>query len=259
MKKQFYYDTVSEALNGLFSRGYTHDFNIESEKDSLINNSTNTQLSEDEFEIDETYRFEGSTDPGDEMIIFAISAKHRYLKGTIVNGYGMYSDAAASKVVEKLVNHIPTVNPLKRAEYLAFLSREHHQGLLLCWKIKTAFSKGVSLERVKLYADWFYKNHLLPHFEMEEKFIFPVLGNENSLIKYAINDHKRLSQLFCNETQIEISLQQIQVELEKHIRFEERVLFDEIQKSDTFEKLKSIQHLHSNEKFIDNTSDKFWV
>ncbi|MBK8344964.1 MAG: hypothetical protein IPL12_17790 [Bacteroidetes bacterium] len=44
-------------------------------KNALVCNSSLTQLSPDEFEIDETYRFEGNTDPGDEMILFAILDK----------------------------------------------------------------------------------------------------------------------------------------------------------------------------------------
>lgn len=252
------YETVSEAFNNLLERGYTHDFNVHKEKECLVCIKTKNQLSPDEFEIDETYRFEGETHPGDEMIVYAISSKKHTIKGTLINAYGMYSDAATSKIVEKLTNHIPKMKPIKRAEYLIPLSRDHHHGLLLCWKIKTGFTKGVSTERIKAYTDWFYKTHLLPHFELEEKYIFPVLGNENILIQQAIEEHKNLKHLFCDTLQIENSLKQIQVELEQHIRFEERVLFKEIQKVASTEKMEDIEQLHSEEKFIDNSSDVFW-
>ena len=33
--------------------------------------------------------------------------------------------------------------PIKRSEYLKPLSRDHHQGLLLCWKIRTGLKKGI--------------------------------------------------------------------------------------------------------------------
>jgi hypothetical protein len=158
------YETVSEAINDLVKRGYTHDFNVHAEKECLVCNTSLNQLSADDFEIDETYRFEGNTDPGDEMILFAISSKKHNIKGTLLNAYGLYSDSATTKIIEKLVNHVTTMKPLKRAEYLKALSREHHHGLLLCWKIKTGFSKGVSISRMKLYLDWFLKiiyNHIL--------------------------------------------------------------------------------------------------
>jgi hypothetical protein len=252
------YETVSEAINDLIKRGYTHDFNVHLEKECLVCNNTMTQLSPDDFEIDETYRFEGNTDPGDEMILYAISSTKHKIKGTLVNAYGLYSDSVNNKIVERLTNHITTMKPIKRAEYLKTLSREHHHGLLLCWKIKTGFSKGVSIDRMKLYLDWFFKNHLQPHFEIEEKYIFPILGNENILIKQAIEEHKLITSLFCNTSQIETSIRQIQVDLEKHIRFEERVLFNEIQKMASSENMETIVKLHKSEKFIDNTTDVFW-
>ena len=252
------YETVSEAINDLVKRGYTHDFNVHAEKECLVCNTSLTQLSADDFEIDETYRFEGNTDTGDEMILFAISSKKHNIKGTLLNAYGLYSDSATTKIIEKLVNHVTTMKPFKRAEYLKALSREHHHGLLLCWKIKTGFSKGVSITRMKLYLDWFFNNHLQPHFEIEERYIFPILGNENILIKQAIEEHKLITALFCNTSQIEISIKQIQVDLEKHIRFEERVLFNEIQKATSPENIDFINKLHSGEKFRENTTDVFW-
>ena len=106
MKKLHNYETVSEAVYDLVKRGYTTDFSILTEKDYLLCNTTAAQLSPDEFEIDETYRFEGTTDPGDEMIVFAISSKKHQLKGTVVNGYGMYSDSSSSRIVELLKKHL---------------------------------------------------------------------------------------------------------------------------------------------------------
>jgi len=147
---------------------------------------------------------------------------------------------------------------MKRDTALQPLSREHHHALLLCWKIKTGFSKGVSAERIKAYTDWFYKNHLLKHFEMEEKYLFPILGSENKLIRQAIEEHKLLSMLFTNSSKIVDSLKQIQIELENHIRFEERILFDEIQNAATLKQFEKITHVHSKENFVDNVSDKFW-
>jgi len=106
MKKNICYETVSEAINDLAKRGYTSDFKVLSDKECLVCNKTAVQLSPAEFEIDETYRFEGNTDPGDEMIVHAISSIKHNIKGIIVNGYGMYSDAATSKIVERLHQHI---------------------------------------------------------------------------------------------------------------------------------------------------------
>ena len=150
------------------------------------------------------------------------------------------------------------VKPIKRHKAIQPLSREHHQGLLLSWKIRTGLSKGVSTDRIKTYADWFYKTYLTPHFEEEEKHLFPILGNDNSLVKKAIAQHRRLDRLFKRSSELTKSLNHIEEELEQHIRFEERVLFNEIQKEATEQQLQFILEHHNETKFLENTTDKFW-
>ena len=88
------------------------------------------------------------------------------------------------------------IKPIKRNEFLAPLSREHHQALLLCWKIKTGFSKGIDVQRIKNYCDWFYQTHLIQHFELEEKFVFPILGNRHQHVQDALGQHHQLRELF---------------------------------------------------------------
>lgn len=100
------YDTVSEAVNDLVKRGYTTDFNIHPEGDSLVCSKNEKSLAPEEFEIDEIHRFEGMTDPGDEMIVFAISSKKHNVKGIVVNAYGIYSDSGAAKMVKYLSEHL---------------------------------------------------------------------------------------------------------------------------------------------------------
>jgi len=151
-----------------------------------------------------------------------------------------------------------TDKPIKRSEFLKPLSREHHHGLLFCWKIRTGIKKNVEVSRIKKYSDWFYQNYLVPHFEVEEKYVFPILGNDNELIKKAISEHRKMKQLFESTAEFEKNCSLIQEELEAHIRFEERVLFGEIQKIATAEQLLSIEFNHSDEKFVDNLTDPFW-
>lgn len=147
---------------------------------------------------------------------------------------------------------------IKRDPALKEYSKDHHQALLLCWKIQVGFSKGIAAERIKKYSDWFYKNHILEHFQLEEKYLFPVLGNENKLIVQALEEHKILLALFTEPTQIETSLKQIQTLLKSHIRFEEQILFNEIQRAATQEELEQIEKVHSNKKYTDNLKDVFW-
>lgn len=103
--KQKSYDTVSEAMTDLKMLGYTIDFSLITEKECLICQLTATVLSPDDFEIDDFYRFEGDSDPGDEMIVYAISSKNDNLKGLVVNAYGLYADNTSSAIVKKLNAH----------------------------------------------------------------------------------------------------------------------------------------------------------
>ena len=93
------YDTLSEAVNGLKQRGYTIDFNIES--DALVCRKTPVSLAPDEFEITEIHRFEGNTDPADEAIVYAIESKHGH-KGILVNAYGPDANPIGNELVRKL-------------------------------------------------------------------------------------------------------------------------------------------------------------
>lgn len=148
--------------------------------------------------------------------------------------------------------------PIKRNEALQPVSREHHQGLLLCWKIRQGLKKNIAPNRMKVYADWFYKEHLLPHFEIEEKYLFPVLGNEHELIIKATAQHRRLTRLFTDQQQLAKSLSFIEEELETHIRFEERVLFNLIQEKATTKQLHAIKKHHVEMPFVENETDMFW-
>ncbi|HEY8400873.1 MAG TPA: hemerythrin domain-containing protein [Cytophagaceae bacterium] len=148
--------------------------------------------------------------------------------------------------------------PIKRHASIQPYSRDHHHGLLLCWKIRTGLSKPVEPSRIKEYADWFYTNHLLPHFEIEEKYIFPILGNEDKSVKRALSEHRKLKRLFESQNDIVKTLSLIEDDLENHIRFEERILFNQIQQVATPEQLAMIEQQHSVSEFKDNWHDKFW-
>ncbi len=149
--------------------------------------------------------------------------------------------------------------PLKRTKELQPFSREHHHGLLLSWKIRKGFTSGVEKERIKRYADHFFKNSLIPHFEDEEKYVFPILGNDHELVKKALAEHRRLIRLFENKTDMSRSLSQIEEELEAHIRFEERVLFPEVQENATEKELKLIETHHQEIKACEDWDDEFWA
>ena len=148
--------------------------------------------------------------------------------------------------------------PIKRHKALQPISREHHHGLLLCWKIREGFKRNIAVDRIDNYAKWCWKTHLADPFEIEETHLFPVLEKGNKLVEQAKAEHKRIKQLFENEANRQASLNSIADELEQHIRFEERVLFNEIQAKASSEQLQNIQACGTNQKFDDNLTDAFW-
>jgi iron-sulfur cluster repair protein YtfE (RIC family) len=148
--------------------------------------------------------------------------------------------------------------PLKRHDSLKPMSRDHHHGLLFCWKNREGFKRRIHPDRIRHYADWFWQNHLVPHFATEEQHVFPVLGNDNEMVKKALAEHRRLKRLFELERENSRALGLIEEELEQHIRFEERVLFNEIQQLATSEQLIKIKKHHSGPETREEWDDEFW-
>lgn len=149
--------------------------------------------------------------------------------------------------------------PLKRVQELQFLSHDHHHGLLLGWKIRTGFKKGVAIERIKAYCDWFYESYLKEHFAIEEQFVYPVLEAEHQYIQQALKEHADLRALFESRVVSEENLHQIEKLIVDHIRFEERTLFQVVQQIATDEQLKMIKESDSLQQFVENEENSFWL
>lgn len=116
-------------------------------------------------------------------------------------------------------------------------------------------------ERIKKFSDFAFENFIKSHFEFEEKHIFPLMGLEHPLIKKARAEHRRICRLFTDPGNIMRSLSLLEEELDAHIRFEERVLFNEIQNHLSAEDLQVLetQYMqHTAPKFL-NWKDEFWA
>lgn len=147
--------------------------------------------------------------------------------------------------------------PIKRHPALQPFSKDHHYGLLLSWKIRKGLLLGIGPERIKKYTDWFYSNYLVSHFDAEEQHIFPILGLEHELVKKCLSEHRRLSRLFEDPNDILRNLSRIEDELERHIRFEERVVFKEIQAVAQ----QQLENIVAHEEILleENYIDPFWL
>ncbi len=148
--------------------------------------------------------------------------------------------------------------PIKRNEALKPFSREHHHGLLFSWKIRQGIKKNIEPARLRDYSNWFWQHFLLPHFEAEEKFLFPIAGKHNVHIQKALTDHKEIKNLFEDKNAGYEAFSHIGKILDAHIRFEERILFNEVQESATDEQLNTLISLHKGESILEEWKDVFW-
>jgi hypothetical protein len=92
--------TLSGTMDDLRKQGYVEDFNLLQQCIECRNGQY--KIFADEFEVDSYYRFEGPSDPADAAILYAISSPEHGLKGLLVNGYGVSSEAITDEMLAKL-------------------------------------------------------------------------------------------------------------------------------------------------------------
>jgi hemerythrin superfamily protein len=155
--------------------------------------------------------------------------------------------------------------PIKRNENIVILSREHHFGLLFCWKIRQGIRKNAAADRIKNYVNYFWHTHLHTHFEEEEIYMFLKVNDE--ACRKALEQHEQISlrikQILDAETPLGYDiLAQLADLVEAHIRFEERELFPHLEKVLTEGELKRIgaalEQSHTA-PHTDNYPDAFWI
>ena len=147
---------------------------------------------------------------------------------------------------------------MKRHEALVQLSRDHHFGLLLCWKLKEGLKKDISVERMSKYIVLFYEQNLKPHFAEEEETIFLILGNSHPLIEEAISQHRELEKMISDGFETPEQIKTFRDLLELHIRTEERQIFPEIEKTATEEELQNLLKQNYPELKEPEYEDLFW-
>ena len=76
------YESPTDALNDLRKRGYDADFDLQS--DCLYCADLDLRLYEEEFHVDEVYRFEGELNPSDNAVVYALTSPTG-VKGTVVD------------------------------------------------------------------------------------------------------------------------------------------------------------------------------
>jgi hypothetical protein len=92
-----------EAMRELESKGY--DKNLVLKFDHFEIDSGHEKIYPDEFEIDEFVRFENTSDPNDQSILYAISSPKHGIKGLFLESYGIYTEEVSRSMIEKFKNH----------------------------------------------------------------------------------------------------------------------------------------------------------
>ncbi|MEO8472378.1 MAG: hemerythrin domain-containing protein, partial [Chryseolinea sp.] len=125
---------------------------------------------------------------------------------------------------------------------------------------RMGYRKKIEANRIESYAKWFYSTYLKAHFDVEENHVFPILGDQHKLVKQALSDHRKLRRLFKGANEISKNIGLIEEKLEQHIRFEERILFIEIQNSASPEELNKILESHCDQNHTSQEwGDEFWT
>jgi hypothetical protein len=103
----------------------------------------------------------------------------------------------------------------------------HPMALQFCWHIRVGMYRDIDPQKIKAYADFFYRNYLDLHLCAQEKLIMNYPGIPALVIKKIMSSQRRLRRLFEESRAVYKSFSQIEDTLEQHVRLEQRVLFKE--------------------------------
>ena len=155
--------------------------------------------------------------------------------------------------------------PIKRNENILKFSKEHHFALLFSWKIRQGLKYNIAAERMQKYARYFWQHYMQPHFAEEEEILFAPM--KDKWTQKAIEEHQQIIQQVKeleNYTGDEANekLSQLAVNLDNHVRYEERELFPHLEKTLSAIQLKKIgKQLQESQQATlqDNYEDGFWI
>ena len=124
---------------------------------------------------------------------------------------------------------------MKRHKSLQPLSRQHHNALMAVLLLKKGVAKNAGTEVMSRFILSVWNDELKEHFSTEEQILSQHQQNQllSPLIDQMFNEHEQIKEMINAVTSGSASAQLIRAfyqKLEQHIRFEERVLFPEIEK-----------------------------
>lgn len=150
---------------------------------------------------------------------------------------------------------------MKRHQSIVPLSRDHHTGLLCCWKIRQGLQKQIAVQRIADYIGYFREIHLIPHFQEEEALLF---NRDIPGCRKAMDEHAAMNQLvdIIIADPLAEDLVKFADLLESHIRFEERELFPRLEQTMTADELQDVAERIAKagiHPLQDEYRDHFWT
>ena len=83
-------DTVTEAVALLRAEGYAEDFDLNGARFTCPVCGADHQL--EQGVVEQIFRFEGDSDPGDEAIVLGVRCAHCGCRGIVVSAFGPDAD-----------------------------------------------------------------------------------------------------------------------------------------------------------------------
>ncbi|MGV3539222.1 MAG: hemerythrin domain-containing protein [Rufibacter sp.] len=157
-----------------------------------------------------------------------------------------------------------TVTPQKRDKSLVPLSREHHFGLLFCWKIRQGLNKGTDLNLLRAYVRYFWDTILKAHCQEEEVLLARLLPQDHDVRLRLEEEHRLMEKLVDliqeGSPRNKDLFKVLDKDLTAHIRWEERELFPYLQTLVPAEELELAAKLlaHEHEPREDTFTPEFW-
>jgi hemerythrin-like domain-containing protein len=120
---------------------------------------------------------------------------------------------------------------MRRDTNLRTLSWEHHDGLVLAFRIERGLQNGTDPELIRTYVANAWDEDLSHHFWQEESILPQILKRSSEgkkLLEKLLRDHNRFREMISDLAEagdIAPQLRAFGKHLNEHIRFEERQLF----------------------------------
>lgn len=156
---------------------------------------------------------------------------------------------------------------MKRDKNLETLSWEHHDGLVVAFRVEKGLNNQTNPKVMIEYLSHIWDHALQHHFWQEEAALMPHLQHieeGNKLLSQMINEHNMLKNLIAklqqSETNQKTILKDFSRMLNDHIRFEERILFPLAERAISAEKMAQIgKFLHRQHRPGNNDwKPSFW-